>query len=254
MENALVLAGIDTTGLTEQQKAELTQFYEHEMQVSLGGVDLRPQRILISKEACAYVTPLGGSLDEIRGVVVYKQKIRAFYEKGNKIPLCGSMDCVQGKERDTGEMRLCSNCPNNEWGTAVDDSGRAGRGKACKEQRRVFIMAPGAIVPLVISFPPTSLAAFDDYFSARLAAGVVDVAAETVFRLIPNKLDNNYTVAVGQFKLGAKVPAQDMLRLAKVRTQIKAIADSMEVSAEDYEAADQSVETVDPFAVDQQPA
>jgi hypothetical protein len=70
-----------------------------------------------------------------------------------------------GKGSPNPEATCCAECPNNEYG-----SSEKGRGKACKNGRRVGIIASDAVETGVVEaavhylkVPPTSLAAWDGY-------------------------------------------------------------------------------------------
>lgn len=247
MENALILAGIDMTSLTEEQKAELAQVMNNELEISRTGMTLRPTRIKINKDSCSFVDPFGRTLDELKGVVIYKQKTRGLWEKGNNMPLCSSIDGITGMSAEK-EKRLCANCQFDAWGSGRDENGNPTKGKACKEMRRAFILLNGGFLPVVVTFPPTSLGAYDEYFSARIADGIPDIAAETIFRLVPQKSGAGFSYAQVQCKMGAKVAGADILRYSKLRNDIKAFAESMDVEGDEYMQGNDSSETVDPFA------
>lgn len=231
---SLKVAGIDTTGLTPQEVMELAEFYRHEIEVSREGATLRPARIKINKDACNFTDPAGQTLEELRGVIVYKQKTRGYWIKGadDNVPECSSMDGITGVTRD-GQERSCVTCPMNQWGSGEDEAGNATAGKACKEMRRVFFVLPGYQLPAFVSFPPTSLKSFDEYISARLTKGLADVAVETVATLTPEKA-GKFQYAVGRFKLGDPVPPREMMRLAKMRGAMQQAAEAMGVESDDY--------------------
>jgi hypothetical protein len=52
-----------------------------------------------------------------------------------------------------GQIRSCARCPMNAWGS----NPKGGKGKACKEQRLLFGLRPGSMLPILVSVPPTSL-------------------------------------------------------------------------------------------------
>ncbi len=61
----------------------------------------------------------------------------------------------------------CKDCPKNEWGSAP-----TGKGKACKNQRRLILLPPNADAdaePMTLYVSPGALKNFDSYVS-RLAA------------------------------------------------------------------------------------
>jgi hypothetical protein len=70
-----------------------------------------------------------------------------------------------GKGSPNPESTCCADCPNNEWGSAD-----TGRGRACKNGRRIGIIAGDSVETGVLTagvhylkVPPTSLAAWDQY-------------------------------------------------------------------------------------------
>lgn len=50
-------------------------------------------------------------------------------------------------------IRTCAGCPMDEWGSAPD----GGKGKACKQQKLLFVLEEEAMLPMLIAVPPTSL-------------------------------------------------------------------------------------------------
>ncbi len=233
-EKALVLAGMDTTGLTEAEKAELAAAYKRELEATMDGIEFRPSRIKIQKDSCTFVDEFGQSMEELVGVIVYKQRTRGLWQRGNKIPLCSSMDGKTGVESATGVARSCASCPNNAWGSGTTEAGQPTRGKACKEMRRVFVAQSGAYIPVFISLPPTSLKAFDTHISARLSKGIPDTAVETIFKLVPTKSENGFAYAVISCKMGRRLSAQEMLEYSKMRDLVATAAAKIGVTEEEY--------------------
>jgi hypothetical protein len=61
------------------------------------------------------------------------------------------------------QFKDCKNCPKNEWGSAL-----TGKGKACKNQRRLIIVAPNFTEedePMTMYVSPAGLKNFDKYVS-----------------------------------------------------------------------------------------
>jgi len=89
-----------------------------------------------------------------------------------ELPLCHSFDGITGsRERElvqengnqVGCFGRCSDCFLNEYGTTVNDSGARGRGKACKNGRRLLVIMDGVEFPFILTLPPTSIKNFDAY-------------------------------------------------------------------------------------------
>lgn len=110
------------------------------------------------------------------------------------VPACTSRDGKQGVPREgflhaalgdeteaTGTERIgCERCPYNQW-ESKHLVGGTGKGKACTNQRALYLMAADRALPLELVLPPTSMAAFDEYLTALLNRGVPSQALWTRF-------------------------------------------------------------------------
>lgn len=101
----------------------------------------------------------------VEGVIIMSHKsnglwLQPFGEGGSNAPDCASIDGTEGYNAATGEVVSCADCPYNAFGSA---KGGEGRGKACKNMRRLYIMRRGDVFPMVLTLPPTALAAYDNY-------------------------------------------------------------------------------------------
>lgn len=101
---------------------------------------------------------------EIEGVIVDHYPVNAYFEEEYngqaQPPACSSMDGKLGIGCPGG---ACANCPLNKYGSADD-----GKGKKCKNLRRIYILRSGEILPLLVTLPPTSIRNFSDYISKRI--------------------------------------------------------------------------------------
>jgi len=235
-QNSLILAGIDTTGMSEEEVQELVLVVGQSFEESREGIDFRPQRYKINKDAQVFVDPFGKSFDEIKAVVLLKQKTRGCWEEGNKIPLCSSFDGLMGTDAN-GNSRRCTECPQNAWG-----SGKEGKGKACKEMRRMFLMTPENALPIQISFPPTSISIVDNFFSARLTNRISDIAKEVKFSLVAAS-NNGFDFAKVVLKNGDNIPAKEILEINKLRKKFVDSWKHIAIDDEDY-GAEEVGETV----------
>ncbi len=232
-QNSLILTGIDTTGMTEAEVQELANVVGQNFEESRDGIDFRPQRYKINKDAQVFVDPFGQSFDELKAIVLFKQKTRGDWEEGNKIPLCSSFDGLTGTDAN-GNSRRCTECPRNAWG-----SGKEGRGKACKEMRRMFLLTANQALPIQISFPPTSISVIDNFFSARLTNRISDIAKEVKFSL-SKTTSHGFDFALAVLKNGADVPAKDILIVNKLRQKFIEGWKHIAIDEDDYGAADES--------------
>lgn len=142
---------------------------------NLNGASLRPfdlDRVKVpAGGATSWEVPsLKGpeAVRELTGIILAAQDGRKYYISkgdGNTPPDCTSMDMIHGVGNPGGD---CQACAFNQWGSAVSDSGQAGKGKACSEFKLMLFIRPGDVLPLVISAPVTSLNNAKKYF-LRLA-------------------------------------------------------------------------------------
>jgi hypothetical protein len=239
-----LLATVDTTGLSEEEKYQLAGVLFESLQESMDGVVYRPQRFKIVKDMQQFVDPLGVARQEINGVMIVKQTTRGFWIKNSKDkrPLCSSKNGKTGRPRvnEDGTQdpdNVCATCEHNQWGSAMDEAGTRMAGKACKEMRRIYLMTPETEYPVFVSLPPTSLAAWDDFISARLSCGISDLASEVILALTDGN-SGGYSFSVVKPRNGAKLKALDVLKYAKIQKQFAPTLLSMEVEADDYEAAE----------------
>lgn len=117
-----------------------------------------------------FVTGDGGPVvQEFMGVILFIDKGRAWWPgklgQGDSggMPHCFSRDLThpdpggEAVQVDLEKGGDCATCDHNQWGSAVNDDGSQGKGKACKEVRRIFIIPEGHMSPHFMSLPPTSL-------------------------------------------------------------------------------------------------
>lgn len=109
-------------------------------------------------------------VDEIVGVIVAWQDVRVFWADDfsgpGTPPDCFSDDCVRGQGDPGG---ACQTCPNSDFNTA---KGGKGRGQACKQIRRLFILREEDALPIIIACPPSSIGNIRKYLT-RLAGKMV---------------------------------------------------------------------------------
>ncbi len=238
----MILANVDTKDLTPEEKQELAMALAEDYEASKDGFVFKPQRYKINKDTQTFTDPFGNPHEEIRGIVVFKQITRGYWDradKENKIPVCHSFDGITGIVRGEGDerqVRSCFNCPNNAWGSA-STAEEIRKGKACKEMRRTFLIPAGQFVPIMLSLPPTSLTAWDNFWSARITQGIPDLQAEVILTLVPSKI-GGYDVSVIKPKNGAKISPRDMLELNKVKKQFASTWAQTEITADDYDESD----------------
>ena len=106
------------------------------------------------------------SISSIEGVIIHSHDNRAYYEKeydgSGERPDCSSPDGIHGY----GVMAdacggICADCPMDKFGSGKNGS------KACSDEKWVYILREGEMLPVVVSLTPTNKRALRTY-GARL--------------------------------------------------------------------------------------
>ena len=107
----------------------------------------------------------------LEGIILYSHNANAYWAGGkndseNTPPDCQSMDGKIGYGCPGG---LCADCAYNRFGSDTDPKG-TGRGKACKNQRIIYLLRSGEVMPIQLSLSPTSLRPYSDFVNAAFVA------------------------------------------------------------------------------------
>lgn len=170
---------------------------------------------------------------EIVGVIVDHHPVNAYwadkYAGANNPPDCSSMDGKVGLDAD-GNRVPCNSCQFNQWGSADD-----GRGKACKNMHRVYILREGEMLPLLLTLPPTSLKNLSDYIALRVVSKGMrsyGVVTKVSLKKAQNTGGINYSQAV--FALAGKLAPAQVSAMADYSLGIKSMTRSVAIGDEGF--------------------
>ncbi|MBV7333471.1 hypothetical protein KFU94_35600 [Chloroflexi bacterium TSY] len=164
--------------------------------------NLIPPRLKIAPGGTGFfVTDDGEIFQELTGVIALSQKAHAYWPERNirqMPPLCMSPDGVHGlfaeipddqqlaaaahvtkphpaiplldaQNEPFPDTFACARCPLAKWGSTHQNG--PGKGKACKELRRLILILDGFVSPVILTLPPTSCRPYDQYASGLAARG-----------------------------------------------------------------------------------
>ncbi|OUP56912.1 hypothetical protein [Pseudoflavonifractor sp. An184] len=98
---------------------------------------------------------------KLEGVILFHHPVNGYWvgdsADEDNAPLCTSMDGKTGYGEPGG---ACAQCYLNRFGSSED-----GRGKACKNQRCLYLLRDGEFMPIQLYLPPTSLKAFSQFMN-----------------------------------------------------------------------------------------
>lgn len=224
-ETGLVIT-LNNSDLSPEVKAGLLVEAEKTASEMLQNIQIRPPKIKIAA---------GGSNNflfgdneiatkSFKGIVIGFTMANAFWYRKDKpnpitvalpddtnldIPICSSFDGMNGsreaelidvlaESENISCFGRCDTCYLNKYGTSVNESGVIGKGKACKNGRRLAVIPEGEQLPHVFTLPPTSIKAWDAYVTALLSSKSVVWTVWTDFEL--EKVDG------GEFKYSVLIP------------------------------------------------
>lgn len=159
---------------------------------------------------------------DFSGIIVHVKRPRVYWEKEfsgeGTLPDCSSEDGIIGVGTPGG---ACDLCPLNQWGSAT----KGGSGKACKEQRLLFVLREGALLPVVVTLPPSSLGPLKKYLLRLSGQGIFSYGVVTKFSLERDKSETGIAYSKAVFAVADRLSADQV-------QQIKAYADAIRPSLE----------------------
>ena len=180
----------------------------------------------------AYEVPGGDpespdTVKEFKAVILYHHPINTYYKEkydgSNNPPDCGSMDGRTGINQD-GEISECAKCPFSKFG-----SDEGGKGKACKQKRRLYLVREGEMLPTIMTLPTGSLGEYSKYIMRLLNKGKKSNQVVTKFSLkkAQNATGINYSQAV--FAVDRELEPKEIEYIATLTEQAKAFAQKAEI-------------------------
>jgi len=132
------------------------------------GVVPRLPQIGIVHQGQMFKMPDGSKVAEFDAWVVDSNAANAWWEVsfdesgGGTPPDCFSLDgLIPDPSSPKIQAQSCLTCPRNQFGSA-------GRGKACKNMRRVHTMLPGSGVPHRLTLSPANLVPWGDFLTQEV--------------------------------------------------------------------------------------
>lgn len=141
------------------------------------------------------------SSQEIIGVITAIQNCRAYWSSefsgSGTPPDCVSEDAITGVGDPGG---VCQRCHMAEFG-----SDSRGKGQSCKQIKRLFLLRPTSMLPLVVNLPPTSLRPATRYLLRLAGSGLKYQGAVTRITLEKTKNSDGIAYSTAVFALAAKL-------------------------------------------------
>jgi len=130
------------------------------------------------------------------------------------------------------QAKRCAECEKNKFGSD-------GRGKACKNMKRVHIMLEDEMLPLRLTLPPSNLKAIDMYISLLTSKGMPYQLVVTNFKL--KKTQNKDGIAFSEInpeKVRIITDPEKAEFLSKMLKEFKPVMRGQEIVMEEYGSSD----------------
>lgn len=264
-----------TTAITKLQTgvqlSELELMIMQEAEQEENAFDMIPTRIKIAPGGINnFVTDGKDVFGEIIGIVAVSQKARGYWSgkgKESPAPLCSSPDGVhgnfalaptKGQLRDAISHRAvhpairiydeqkpfpdffdCAACPLNQWGSADE-----GKGKACKEMRRLVLLVNGWVAPTLLTLPPTSIRIWDTFCSGLKNKRSAYFAVRVKLSLSEAESNTGDPYSVLSVQLAGSLSQDEVQAVMDLRRQYAEYVRDLPIESADYATAD--TQTIDP--------
>lgn len=202
-----------------------------------------PRVKIMAAGACLY--EFSDTLDtvrEFRGVVLNSHPRNVLWDRPygeggdndeDRAPACMSDDgrhgtprpgfahvALGGPEALGNELIECRSCPYNQW-RSKELIGQAGKGKACTNQKAVYVAVEDREQPVELILPPTSLPIFDEYLASLAGRGIPVQAIVTIFRQ-ERRERGSMRWAVASFTEGEPLDAESFEAVLDKRVRYRA--------------------------------
>jgi len=161
----------DFHDMPQQEQVDLIQFIAEQAVITTQQVKSRFPMISVKHAGVNKIeipAPIGEEenplVTAIEGVMVYQYLTKAYWkaemsEGGGGAPDCASLDGLTPYTKDP-QAEKCFNCPLNKFGTR-----QKGRGKACRDIKRVILLMEGHELPLRLSISSSNIRSLDQYLN-----------------------------------------------------------------------------------------
>jgi hypothetical protein len=203
------------------------------MAEELNGLELTFEKVKIpSGGGIVYEVPgADGEPDTVKdfkAVILYHHPLNCYYKTkytgGSNPPDCGSFDGIAGIGDPGGK---CKTCPLNQYESADE-----GKGKACKNRRRIYILREGDVFPMLLSLPTGSLKVFTKYVQLLITQNHSTNTVVTKFSLKKAINKGGIDFSQGVFALDRELTPDEKTAIQPLMEQVKEYAASVEFTVD----------------------
>lgn len=214
-----------------------------ELSDNLDQIDIRLPQIKIIHQAQMFEMPDGEKVAQFSGIILDFNRINSWWREsfdttgGGTPPDCFSLDGVRPSPYSNElQADYCQECKQNAFGSEVTKKGESGRGKACKNLKRVHILTePNQLLPYRLTLPPSNLKAFDSYISALVGRGYPWRMVQTLFKLKPTQNKDGIKYAELVLVAGGAMPAEQVALSKRIADKLMPVLRDKDIRFEEYD-------------------
>ena len=236
------LTAQNSTGFLALAQTDFTAMVSEETE----GLDLSFDKIKIPSAGSTVFEVPGEEDDtdtvkEFSAVILHHHTLNCYYKTkytcGNNPPDCYSFDGIHGEGDPASGTPVggeCKSCPYNQFGSAPPEiaGGENGKGKACKNRRRIYVLREGEVFPLLLSLPTGSLKEFTKYIKKLLSKGKRTNMVVTRFTLKKATSSGGVVYSQAQFAVDRALTPEEQTLINTMTEQVKAYSTRVAFDAE----------------------
>lgn len=236
--------------LSPELQAELGNELGSDME---GVIPQLPLIRLLHVGALAFKMPDETLVKSFEGVIIDHIPANAWWEKpfdeggAKERPVCTSLnglrpqaDCLKPQAEN------CPACKRNQYGTSLKKDGSPGRGKACKNMKRMAILLDGHIMPFRFSVPPSSIIPVDAYITALRDMKRPVITYKTLFGIEKGVNEDGIEYSLLTLTPVSKASATEIATNLALKREFQKQIRGQAIETEEYIAESNGAETASP--------
>lgn len=211
---------------------ELVAMLQNNLGTQIGPYDLDRVKVPSGGGTTWEVPSLEGikKSEVLEGIILHIKDVRSYWAKsfggGNQPPDCSSTDMTHGVGKPGGD---CLKCPMAQFGSAIGQDGKPGKGQACKHVRLMLFLRQDDLIPLLVAVPPSSVKGAKKYSLRLVGAGYPYQGVVTQLRLTKTK--NATGIEYGQidFAMSRKLKDEEYANVVQIAGALKEVFSQVNV-------------------------
>lgn len=199
-------------------------------------IDAPLPQLEIMRELPMFKSPDGEPVKEVVGHIIYWHHANQYYknpfgESEQGPPTCASSNGITPDGGDEPFTSPCRTCKMNEYGSAPD-----GKGKACANTIRLYVLIDGDVIPCVIKASPSSLGKKESLLkwltnapnvAAKAGVGTKYQPIKVRFKLHKKDFASGFSASVLDIEtVRVLLPATDLDELKKLASLYKSFMEN----------------------------